>query len=120
MNYWQISYFVHTLGFEKLSSLDQQSFQDVKGNVARNPFQNSAVQIESIVDDHFPTLNEILSEKYVVINFSIDFYVSREEIEKQRAHERYLRLQEQGKTDQARKDLGNHHIRESYQLLMFL
>lgn len=32
--------------------------------------------------------------------------VCREEIEKQRAHERYMRLQEQGKTDQAKKDLG--------------
>lgn len=30
----------------------------------------------------------------------------REEIEKQQAHERYMRLQEQGKTEQARKDLG--------------
>lgn len=30
----------------------------------------------------------------------------REEIERQRAHERYMRLQEQGKTEQARKDLG--------------
>ncbi|XP_068664437.1 uncharacterized protein [Aristolochia californica] len=29
----------------------------------------------------------------------------REELEKQRAHERYMRLQEQGKTDQAKKDL---------------
>ncbi|XP_004485852.1 uncharacterized protein [Cicer arietinum] len=29
----------------------------------------------------------------------------REEIEKQRAHERYMRLQEQGKTEQAKKDL---------------
>ncbi|KAM0945922.1 putative 28kDa heat-and acid-stable phosphoprotein [Dioscorea sansibarensis] len=29
----------------------------------------------------------------------------REEIEKQRAHERYMRLQELGKTEQARKDL---------------
>lgn len=29
----------------------------------------------------------------------------REEIEKQRARERYMRLQEQGKTEQARKDL---------------
>ncbi|OIT06015.1 PREDICTED: 28 kDa heat- and acid-stable phosphoprotein-like [Nicotiana attenuata] len=29
----------------------------------------------------------------------------REEIEKQQAHERYMRLQEQGKTEQARKDL---------------
>ncbi|KAK9937975.1 hypothetical protein M0R45_014738 [Rubus argutus] len=30
----------------------------------------------------------------------------REEIEKQKAHERYMRLQEQGKTEQAKKDLG--------------
>ncbi|KAK8943872.1 hypothetical protein KSP40_PGU010324 [Platanthera guangdongensis] len=29
----------------------------------------------------------------------------REEIEKQKAHERYMRQQEQGKTEQARKDL---------------
>ncbi|KAJ7569346.1 hypothetical protein O6H91_01G074000 [Diphasiastrum complanatum] len=29
----------------------------------------------------------------------------REELEKQRAHERYLKLQEQGKTEQAKKDL---------------
>ncbi|KAK6229369.1 hypothetical protein SCA6_018320, partial [Theobroma cacao] len=29
----------------------------------------------------------------------------REEIEKQKAHERYMKLQEQGKTEQARKDL---------------
>ncbi len=30
----------------------------------------------------------------------------REEIEKQRAHERYIKLQEQGKTEQSKKDLG--------------
>jgi hypothetical protein len=30
----------------------------------------------------------------------------REEIEKQKAHERYMRMQEQGKTDQARKGLA--------------
>lgn len=29
----------------------------------------------------------------------------REEVERQRAHERYMKLQEQGKTDQAKKDL---------------
>ncbi|XP_052182656.1 uncharacterized protein LOC127795183 [Diospyros lotus] len=29
----------------------------------------------------------------------------REEIERQKAHERYMRLQEQGKTEQAKKDL---------------
>ncbi|XP_039072211.1 28 kDa heat- and acid-stable phosphoprotein-like isoform X2 [Hibiscus syriacus] len=32
-------------------------------------------------------------------------YECREEIEKQKAHERYMKLQEQGKTEQARKDL---------------
>ncbi|CAL5409912.1 unnamed protein product [Camellia sinensis] len=31
----------------------------------------------------------------------------REEIEKQKAHERYMRLQEQGKTEQAKKDLDS-------------
>uniref|UniRef100_A0A803LLQ2 Casein kinase substrate phosphoprotein PP28 domain-containing protein n=1 Tax=Chenopodium quinoa TaxID=63459 RepID=A0A803LLQ2_CHEQI len=30
----------------------------------------------------------------------------REELEKQRSHERYMKLQEQGKTEQAKKDLG--------------
>ncbi|RLN25558.1 hypothetical protein C2845_PM07G23290 [Panicum miliaceum] len=32
----------------------------------------------------------------------------REELEKQKAHERYMKLQEQGKTEQARKDLGEN------------
>jgi hypothetical protein len=41
----------------------------------------------------------------------VTFYVLsclfyREELEKQKAHERYMKLQEQGKTEQARKDLG--------------
>jgi hypothetical protein len=34
----------------------------------------------------------------------------REELEKQKAHERYMKLQEQGKTEQARKDLGENSI----------
>lgn len=34
----------------------------------------------------------------------------REEIEKQKARERYMRLQEQGKTDQAKKDLGKFEV----------
>ncbi|XP_076946894.1 uncharacterized protein LOC143618664 [Bidens hawaiensis] len=35
------------------------------------------------------------------VNMEVNF----EEIAKQRAHERYMKLQEQGKTEQARKDL---------------
>ncbi|KAF6158472.1 hypothetical protein GIB67_022069 [Kingdonia uniflora] len=34
----------------------------------------------------------------------------REEIEKQKSHERYMKLQEQGKTEQARKDLDRLSI----------
>jgi hypothetical protein len=41
-------------------------------------------------------------------------FISREEIEKQKSHERYMKLQEQGKTDQAKKDLG-----ECFSLLHF-
>jgi len=32
----------------------------------------------------------------------------REELEKQKAHERYKKLQEQGKTEQSKKDLGEY------------
>lgn len=36
------------------------------------------------------------------------FSVCREELEKQRAKERYWKLHEQGKTEEARKDLGKN------------
>lgn len=42
----------------------------------------------------------------MLFDFQLVSIVGREELEKQRAHERYMRLQEQGKTEQARKDLG--------------
>lgn len=34
------------------------------------------------------------------------FSCCREELEKHKSHARYMRLQEEGKTDQARQDLG--------------
>jgi hypothetical protein len=37
---------------------------------------------------------------------SQEYFECREELEKQKAHERYLKLQEQGKTEQSKKDLG--------------
>lgn len=49
--------------------------------------------------------------------------VNREELEKRRAHERYMRLQEQGKTEQARKDLGTRRALEiisKYVLFVYL
>jgi hypothetical protein len=42
----------------------------------------------------------------------------REELEKQKAHERYMKLQEQGKTEQARKDLGENSVTLADTLLL--
>jgi len=44
----------------------------------------------------------------------------REELEKQKAHERYMKLQEQGKTEQARKDLGENSVTLADTLLLWL
>jgi hypothetical protein len=51
-----------------------------------------------------------LQNIFFYIIFDILCLLSREEIEKQKAHERYMKLQEQGKTEQARKDLGENSI----------
>jgi hypothetical protein len=47
-------------------------------------------------------------------------FIFREEIEKQKSHERYMKLQEQGKTDQAKKDLGefSFYVAVSFYLLL--
>ena len=42
----------------------------------------------------------------VHFNYYVFFCSFREELEKQRARAHYMRLQEEGKTEQARKDLG--------------
>lgn len=41
-----------------------------------------------------------------LFGFSICVCISREEIEKQKAKERYMKLHQEGKTDQARADLA--------------
>ena len=51
---------------------------------------------------------EIGRKSIIFCCFNLVIFVCREEIEKQKAHERYMRLQEQGKTEQAKKDLGNY------------
>ncbi|CAL5095813.1 unnamed protein product [Urochloa decumbens] len=44
----------------------------------------------------------------------------REELEKQKSHERYMKLQEQGKTEQARKDLGETLLLSLYDRLALI
>ncbi|GMH05482.1 hypothetical protein Nepgr_007322 [Nepenthes gracilis] len=63
---------------------------------------------ESIIDIENPNLvkPKDLKAKNVDIEKTTELSRrEREELEKQKAHERYMRLQEQGKTEQARKDL---------------
>ena len=46
----------------------------------------------------------------MVTSLTLSTLADRVEIEKQKAHERFMKLQEQGKTEQSRKDLGNYWI----------
>ncbi|KAG2687749.1 hypothetical protein I3760_09G064900 [Carya illinoinensis] len=67
------------------------------------------VIISWIVVEHHKALMLLFNVKNfaceaVVFTLSFCLYC-REELEKQKAHERHMKLQEQGKTEQARKDL---------------
>lgn len=54
----------------------------------------------------FISFVEIFATENSSLYLHVFLFDGREEIEKQKAHERYMRMQEQGKTEQARKDLG--------------
>ncbi|CAK9181879.1 unnamed protein product [Ilex paraguariensis] len=63
---------------------------------------------EGVIEIENPNLNKAKTLKARDVDIEKTTELSRrerEEIEKQKAHERYMRLQEQGKTEQARKDL---------------
>ncbi|KAK1322604.1 hypothetical protein QJS10_CPA03g00096 [Acorus calamus] len=63
---------------------------------------------QGVIEIENPNLVKPKTVKARQVNFEKTTELSRrerEEIEKQKAHERFMRLQEQGKTEQARKDL---------------
>ena len=63
---------------------------------------------EGIIQIENPNLVKAKNIKAKEVDFGKITELSRrerEELEKQKAHERYMKLQEQGKTEQARKDL---------------
>jgi hypothetical protein len=59
-----------------------------------------------------------LSMFYRLTIYMLSCSFCREELEKQKAHERYMKLQEQGKTEQARKDLGENSVTLADTLLL--
>ncbi|XP_020574343.1 28 kDa heat- and acid-stable phosphoprotein-like [Phalaenopsis equestris] len=64
---------------------------------------------EGLIEVENPNLLRPKTVKAKDANFEKTSELSRrerEEIEKQKAHEHYMKLQEQGKTEQAKKDLG--------------
>ncbi|KAI9096288.1 hypothetical protein K1719_026007 [Acacia pycnantha] len=80
---------------EEESEEDEESTQKAKGT-------------QGIIEIQNPNLVKPKSLKAKDVDVEKTTELSRrerEELEKQRAHERYMRLQEQGKTDQAKKDL---------------
>jgi hypothetical protein len=73
------------------------------GNLQKKKGTQGVIEVEN------PNLVKIKNLKVKDVDLDRPAELSRrerEEIEKQRAHERYIKLQEQGKTEQSKKDLG--------------
>lgn len=82
--------------------LEEESEEESEGETEKRKGTQGLIEIEN------PNLVKPKTVKAKDANLDKTTELSRrerEEIEKQRAHERYMRLQEQGKTEQARKDL---------------
>lgn len=72
-------------------------------------YQHSAVELlifQLCPPSFWNFISFVIFELKTLHSILVVCIVYREEIEKQKSHERYMRLQEQGKTEQARKDLG--------------
>ncbi|KAL9691546.1 hypothetical protein QQ045_011970 [Rhodiola kirilowii] len=63
---------------------------------------------QGIIEIENPNLvkPKTLKAKNIDVSFRLPSFPFRPEIEKQKAHERYMKMQEQGKTEQAKKDQG--------------
>lgn len=81
---------------------EEGSEEESEGNLEKQKGTEGIIQIEN------PNLVKPKSLKAIDIDFGKTTELSRrerEELDKQKAHERYMRLQEQGKTEQSKKDL---------------
>ncbi|GMH30355.1 hypothetical protein Nepgr_032198 [Nepenthes gracilis] len=87
---------------------DEEETQEGKEEESEDETQRKRKGIQGIIEIENPNLVEPknLKAKDVVVEKTTELSRhEREELEKQKAHERFMRLQEQGKTDQAKKDL---------------
>ncbi|XP_054815975.1 uncharacterized protein LOC129315871 [Prosopis cineraria] len=87
---------------EAVEEVEESEGEEVEEEPERRKGTEGLIEIEN------PNLAKVKNVKAKDVDAERKTELSRrerEEIEKQKAHERYMRLQEQGKTDQARKDL---------------
>ncbi|KAF3441373.1 hypothetical protein FNV43_RR15287 [Rhamnella rubrinervis] len=94
--------------------LDEEILEEEKGESEEEEEEEEDEEYEDstqeLIEIENPNLAKTKNVKAKNANIEKTTELSRcerDEIEKQKAHEQYLRLQEQGKTEQAKKDLGN-------------
>jgi len=87
---------------EEREESEEEESEDESDDKPKNKGTEGIIQIEN------PNLVKAKNIKAKEVDLGKTTELSRrerEELEKQKAHERYMKLQEQGKTEQARKDL---------------
>ncbi|KQK09762.1 28 kDa heat- and acid-stable phosphoprotein [Brachypodium distachyon] len=87
---------------EEIEESEEEESEDDAEGKAKHKGTEGIIQIEN------PNLVKAKNIKAKEVDLGKTTELSRrerEEIEKQKSHERYMKLQEQGKTDQAKKDL---------------
>ncbi|XP_074272299.1 uncharacterized protein LOC141596136 [Silene latifolia] len=94
---------------QKEAEEEEEEIDEVEsGEESGDDIQQKSKGTEGIIEIENPNLVKPKNVKAKDIDLDRTTELSRrerEELEKQRAHERYMKLQEQGKTEQARKDL---------------
>ncbi|CAL4954531.1 unnamed protein product [Urochloa decumbens] len=87
---------------EEREESEEEESEDESGEKPKHKGTEGIIQIEN------PNLVKARNIKAKEVDLGKTTELSRrerEELEKQKAHERYMKLQEQGKTEQSRKDL---------------
>ncbi|XP_047307561.1 28 kDa heat- and acid-stable phosphoprotein-like isoform X3 [Impatiens glandulifera] len=85
--------------------LEQDSDHDQDQDHQKEEEAKKQKGVQGIIDIENPNLVKPKSTKKTTTTTTELSRRERQEIEKQKSHERYMKLQEQGKTDQAKKDL---------------
>ncbi|GAB4827019.1 hypothetical protein Ancab_033899 [Ancistrocladus abbreviatus] len=93
---------------EQEEEVTEEEEEEVSGEESDEDSQQRRKGTQGIIEIENPNLVKPMNLKAKSVDVEKTTELSRrerEELERQKAHERYMKLQEQGKTEQARKDL---------------